>query len=110
MEALERMVLRRGDWNGTWWGLGWIRPAKHQRIGVGRLLALSFVLSVPGVAVALGLIFLAFRRLDPAFCLALFAGLLLGSTGLRLIQHADSPVMLVGPDAAHTSAARAVSS
>ncbi|MEQ3552924.1 universal stress protein [Pseudonocardia nematodicida] len=30
-----------------------------------------------------------------------FAGLLLGSTGLALIQHADAPVMLVGPEAAH---------
>ena len=29
-----------------------------------------------------------------------FAGLLLGSTGLALVQHSDSPVMLVGPDAA----------
>ena len=77
MEAFERLVLRLGDWDGTWWGLGWIRPAKHQRIGVGRLLVLSFVLSVPGVAVALGLIFFALRRLDPIFCLALFAGMLL---------------------------------
>lgn len=32
-----------------------------------------------------------------------FAGLLLGSTGLALIQHADSPVMLVGPDAARAT-------
>jgi nucleotide-binding universal stress UspA family protein len=29
-----------------------------------------------------------------------FAGLTLGSTGLRLIQHADCPVMLVGPESA----------
>jgi len=77
MEAFERMVLRLGDWNGTWWGLGWIRPAKHQRIGIGRLLVICFVLSVPGVAVALGLIFFAVGRLDPIFCLALFAGLML---------------------------------
>lgn len=77
MEAFERLVLRLGDWDGTWWGLGWIRPAKHERISFGRLLVISFVLSVPGTAVALGLIFLAVRRLDPIFCLALFAGLML---------------------------------
>ena len=29
-----------------------------------------------------------------------FAGLALGSTGLKLIQHADCPVMLVGPESA----------
>ena len=84
MEAFERTVLRLGDWNGTWWGLGWIRPAKHQRIGVGRLLVISFVLSVPGAAVALGLIFFAVRRLDPIFCLALFAGLMLLQLGANV--------------------------
>lgn len=32
-----------------------------------------------------------------------FTGLLLGSTGLALIQHSDCPVMLVGPDAARAT-------
>ncbi|MBP2367451.1 hypothetical protein JOF36_003147 [Pseudonocardia parietis] len=32
-----------------------------------------------------------------------FTGLLLGSTGLALVQHSDCPVMLVGPDAARAT-------
>ena len=78
------MVLKLGDWDGTWWGLGWIRPAKHERIGVGRFLLICFVLSVPGVAVAVGLIFLALRRLDPVVCVALLAGLMLLQVCLNL--------------------------
>jgi hypothetical protein len=77
MGALERLVLRVADWDGTWWGLGWLRPAKHHRVGVGRLVLIRLVLSVPGVAVGLGLIYLGARRLDPSLCLAVFAGLML---------------------------------
>ena len=77
MGSLEHLVLRMADWDGTWWGLGWLRPAKHHRVGVGNLLLISFVLSVPGVPAGLGLIYLGVRHLDPSLCLAVFAGLTL---------------------------------
>lgn len=36
-----------------------------------------FVLSAPGAVVCIGLIYLAFRRLDGSVCLACFGGLIL---------------------------------
>jgi hypothetical protein len=77
MGTFERLVLRMADWNGTWWGLGWIRPAKYQRISPGRFTLLVFVLAAPGALAGLGLIFLALGKLDPGVAVIVIGGLVL---------------------------------
>lgn len=81
MGTFERLVLRMADWNGTWWGLGWIRPAKGQRITPGRFALLMFVLAAPGVVAGVGLIVLVLGKVDPAVVVGL-------STGLVILQAA----------------------
>jgi hypothetical protein len=66
METFERLVLWMADWDVTWWGLGWLRPAKCQRISAAKFTLLVFVLAAPGALVGLGLIYFALGKLDPS--------------------------------------------
>lgn len=84
MGTLERLVLRMADWDGTWWGLGWLRPARDQRVSVARFALTSFVLSAPGAVAGLGLIWWGVGCPDPVFGLAVFAGLMLVQVVLNL--------------------------
>jgi hypothetical protein len=77
MGTLERLVLRMADWNGTWWGLNWLRPAKAQRITLGRFVLLGFVLAAPGALAGMGLIFLVLGALDPVVGLIMSSALVL---------------------------------
>ena len=83
MTAVERFFLWIMDWDPTWYGLGWLRPTKQQRISAWRLLLISFVLSLPGFVVSMAMLFLCFRQLDPEVCLAMLGAIVLLELGLN---------------------------
>ena len=72
MKAIEYWVLRIADSDATWFGLGWLRPAKHERIGFSYIMFSSILLGLPGMAVGAGLIHLFLGRVDPRVWLSLF--------------------------------------
>ena len=77
MEAIERMVLRIADSNATWFGLGWLRPAKCEHVGYLYIIFSSILLGLPGVAVGAGLIYWFIGRVEPVVWLAMFVLVLL---------------------------------
>lgn len=83
MDAFEQLVLRMADWSGTWWGLGWLRPGKRQRISPGRFALLVSVLAAPGALAGMGLIFLALGTLDSGVGVVLCGGMVLLQTCLH---------------------------
>jgi hypothetical protein len=72
MKALEQWVLRIADSDLTWYGFNWLRPAKHERVGLGYILFCSILLGLPGIAVGAGGIYLILGRVDPDVWLWLF--------------------------------------
>ena len=65
-------MLRIADSNATWFGLGWLRPAKHEHIGYGYILFSSILLGLPGVALGGGLVYWFLGRVAPAVWLSMF--------------------------------------
>ena len=65
MKALEHWVLRIADSDATWFGLGWLRPAKHACVGYWYILFSSILLGLPGVIVGAGLIYLFLGTVQP---------------------------------------------
>ena len=72
MSAIEHRVLRIADSDAAWFGLGWLRPAKHESVGFGYIILSSILLGLPGVLVGAGLIYFFLGRVDPGVWLALF--------------------------------------
>ena len=58
MEAIGQIVVRIADSNATWFGLGWLRPEKHEHVSYRYILFSSILLGFPGVGLGGGLIFL----------------------------------------------------
>lgn len=58
-------MLRIADRDATWIGLGWLRPAKHQRIGFAYILLSSVLLGLPGMIMGTGLIYFCIGRVPP---------------------------------------------
>jgi hypothetical protein len=85
MRALEHWVLRVADSDWTWLGLNWLRPAKHDRAGPGYILLSSILLSLPGIAVGGGLIYLAFGRVEAGVWLWLFAVVMMVELPLHIL-------------------------
>jgi hypothetical protein len=77
MKAIEYWVLRIADSDATWFGLGWLRPAKHVRIGYWYILFSSILLGLPGVMVGAGLIYLFLGTVAPQVWLWMFLLVLL---------------------------------
>lgn len=73
MKLIEHWVLRIADCDATWFGFGWMRPAKQQRVGFRYVLFSSVLLGLPGVALGAGLIYWFLGRVEPRVWLALFA-------------------------------------
>lgn len=73
MRTIEHWVLRIADCNATWFGFGWLRPAKQQHIGPGYILFSSVLLGLPGFAVGAGLIYWFLGHVEPRVWLAIFA-------------------------------------
>lgn len=57
VRSIEHWVLRIADSDATWFGLGWLRPAKHERLGSWYLLFSSILLGLPGVGVGAGMLY-----------------------------------------------------
>jgi hypothetical protein len=73
MKALEHWTLRIADSDTTWFGLNWLRPAKHARVGYGYVVFSSILLGLPGIAVGAGVVYLVLGRVDPGVWLSMFA-------------------------------------
>jgi hypothetical protein len=73
MKAIEHLVLRVADSDLTWFGFGWLRPAKQQPVGFGYVLFSSVLLGLPGIGVGVGLIYWFLGRVEPRVWLAMFA-------------------------------------
>lgn len=73
MRSIGHLVLRITDSDACWFGLGWLRPAKRDRISLLRLLLSSVVLSLPGVLVGVGLVYWLLGQVKLEVCLLLFA-------------------------------------
>lgn len=65
MKTLETWVFRIADSDATWIGLGWLRPAKHRRIGFVYILLSSVLLGLPGMIMGTGLIYFCIDRVPP---------------------------------------------
>jgi hypothetical protein len=65
MKTLEHWALRVADSDMTWFGLNWVRPPKHQRIGYVWVAFSSVLFSLPGIAAGAGLIYLVLGRVEP---------------------------------------------
>ncbi|MCX6929294.1 MAG: hypothetical protein NT154_39650 [Verrucomicrobia bacterium] len=72
MKTLEHWVLRVADSDLTWIGFGWLRPAKHARVGIGYILSSSMLLGLPGIVAGAGLIYLVLGRVEAKVWLSLF--------------------------------------
>jgi hypothetical protein len=72
MKAIEYWVLRIADSDATWFGLGWLRPAKHKRVGFCYVLFSSILLGLPGVVAGAGLIYLFMGRVEQQAWLTMF--------------------------------------
>ncbi len=77
MEAIGQMVLRIADCDATWFGLGWLRPAKHQHVGWLYVIVSSILLGLPGVAVGASLIYFMLGRVEAHVWLWMFILVLL---------------------------------
>lgn len=73
MKSFGHWVLRVTDSDACWFGLGWLRPAKSDRIGPLRLLISSIILGLPAVLLGVGLIYWFVGRVELEVCLVLFA-------------------------------------
>lgn len=71
MKSIERWVFRIADSDATWVGLGWMRPARHERVGLGYILFSSLLLGLPGLALGAGLIYWFMGRVGPQVWLSL---------------------------------------
>ncbi len=85
MKTLEHWVLRVADSDLTWFGLNWLRPARHDRIGLGYILVSSVLLGLPGLAVGTGMIYLALGRVGLSVWLSLFALVMLVEVPLHFL-------------------------
>ena len=70
-------VLRIADSDATWFGLGWLRPAKQERVGFWYIFFSSILLGLPGVMAGAGLIYLFLGRVEPRVWLTMFLLVLL---------------------------------
>ena len=73
MKSLEHWVLRIADNDRAWTGFNWMRPLEQEPIGLGWILFSSLLLSLPGIAVAAGLIYWRLGRAGLKVWLVLFA-------------------------------------
>jgi hypothetical protein len=85
MKTIERWVLRISDSDWTWCGFGWMRPAKHQRLGLPYLLFSSVLLGLPGIVVGIGALFLVFGKVELQVCGWIFAAVVLVELLLHLV-------------------------
>jgi hypothetical protein len=85
MKTIERWVLRISDSDWTWYGFGWMRPAKHQRLGLPYLLFSSVLLGLPGIVVGIGALFLVFGKVELQVCGWIFAAVVLVELLLHLV-------------------------
>lgn len=85
MSALENWVLKVADHDLTWIGLGWLRPAKAQRVGLVYVLLSSVLLGLPGFVVGAGLICLFLERVEPRVWLGLFLLVMVVEVPLHLV-------------------------
>ncbi len=65
MKRIEHWALRVADSDMTWFGLNWLRPARHQRIGCVGVVFGAVLLALPGIAAGAGLIYLVLGHVDP---------------------------------------------
>lgn len=72
MKAIEHWVFRIVDSDATWIGLGWLRPAKHERVSFWHIIFSSILLGLPGVMVGAGLIYLFIGRVEQEVWLTMF--------------------------------------
>jgi hypothetical protein len=85
MKALEYWTLRIADSDVTWFGLNWLRPARHVRVGYGYVLFSSICLGLPGIAVGAGIVYLVLGRVDPGVWLAMFVMVMLVELPLHIL-------------------------
>jgi len=85
VKSLEHWVLRVADCDAMWFGFGWLRPAKHQHIGLGYISLSSVLLGLPGVAVGAGLIYWFQGRVEPRVWLGMLGLVLLVELPLHLL-------------------------
>ena len=83
MKTFERLFLRAADCDWNWIGLGWLRPAKDARVGIGYIIGSSILLGLPGVVVGVTMLYLAFGRVSFGAWLVLFVA----ATMVDLLLH-----------------------
>ena len=83
MKTFERLVLRVADCDWNWIGLGWLRPAKDARVGIGYIIGSSILLGLPGVVVGASMLYFAFGRVSLGAWLVLFVA----ATMVDLLLH-----------------------
>ena len=72
MRSIEHWVLRIADSDATWFGLGWLRPARHECVGYYYILFSSVLLGLPGVLVGAGVVYLFLGTVEPRVWLWMF--------------------------------------
>ena len=85
MKALEHWVLRIADSDLTWYGFNWLRPAKHERVGLGYILFCSILLGLPGIGVGAGGLYLALGQVDPDMWLLMIVLVMLVELSLHIL-------------------------
>lgn len=85
MKTIERWVLRISDSDWTWYGFGWMRPKRDERVGLLYILFSSVLLGLPGIAVGIGALFLVFGKVELETCGWIVAGVVLFELLLHLV-------------------------
>ncbi len=73
MSELEYWILRMADSDLTWYGFGWLRPAKDHQIGLGFILISSVLLGLPGIGLGAGAVYYFFGTIEAWVWPALFS-------------------------------------
>ncbi|MBL9134387.1 MAG: hypothetical protein JNK85_00900 [Verrucomicrobiales bacterium] len=85
MKTIAQWVLRIADSDRTWFGFGWLRPAKERRLGPIYILGSSLLLGLPGMALGSGVIHLVLGRIDGVVWLWLVALVLFTELALHVV-------------------------
>ena len=86
MKIIEHWALRVADSDMTWFGLKWLRPARHQRLGCVWVVCSSVLLALPGIAAGAGLIYLVLGHVAPEVWASLVVLVVLLESALCLLS------------------------
>jgi hypothetical protein len=85
MERFERWFYRVADSDVSWYGFQWLRPAKTERVGPGRIVLSSIILGLPGAGAGIGLIYFILGSITPATCGVIFSAVTLVELALHVV-------------------------